>query len=32
MELMKTLAKYVIVYAACCWALLKGIEWLLGVV
>jgi len=28
----KTLAKYIIGYAACCWALLKGIEWLLGVV
>jgi hypothetical protein len=28
----KTLAKYILVYAACCWALLKGIAWLLGVV
>jgi hypothetical protein len=29
---MKTLAKIVIFYAAASWALLKGIEWLLGVV
>lgn len=29
---MKTTIKIVAVYAACCWALLKGIQWLLGVV
>ena len=29
---MKTLAKIVILYAAASWCLLKGIQWLLGVV
>ncbi len=29
---MKTLAKYVMVYAACAWAVMEGIAWLLGVV
>ncbi len=29
---MKTATKIAIVYAACFWALMKGIQWLLGVV
>ena len=29
---MKTLAKIALVYIAASWALLKGIQWLLGVV
>ena len=29
---MKTMAKYVAVYVGLSWALLKAIEWLLGVV
>ncbi len=29
---MKTLAKIVTIYALCSWALIKGIQWLLGVV
>ncbi len=29
---MRTAIKVIAVYAACCWALLRGISWLLGVV
>ncbi len=29
---MKTIAKFALVYAACAWALMEGIAWLLGVV
>ncbi len=29
---MKTIAKFAIVFAACAWAVMEGISWLLGAV